>query len=124
MPDFRTPRAKVRGLGAAKSGVGHFIGQRLSAIALFILMPVLLVALALNSASLDDIHALIASPLGAILVLATVTAALYHMRLGLQVIVEDYINNPGTKLVLLALNTLLCAGLWIVALYSILRIAA
>lgn len=124
MPDFRTPRSKVTGLGAAGSGVGHFIGQRLSAIALFFLLPVLLVALALNSASLDEVYRLVASPLGAILVLVTVTAALYHMRLGLQVIVEDYIHNPGTRLVFLICNTLLCAGLWIAALYSILRIAA
>lgn len=124
MNDFRTPRSKVRGLGTAHSGVGHFIGQRLSAIALFFLLPVLLVTLALNAQSLADVYALVASPLGAILVLATLTAALYHMRLGLQVIVEDYIHNPGTKMTILVCNTLLCAGLWLAALYSILRIAA
>ena len=81
-------------------------------------------SLALNSASLEDVYAFIANPLGAILTLLTVTAAIYHMRLGLQVVVEDYIHNSGTKLVLLIANTLLCALLWIAALYSILRIAA
>ncbi|TGY89104.1 succinate dehydrogenase, hydrophobic membrane anchor protein [Marinicauda algicola] len=124
MPDFRTPRSKVIGLGAAHSGVGHFIGQRVSAIALFFLLPVFLVALALNSGSLAEAHAFVANPLGAILTLATLTAAIYHMRLGVQVVVEDYIHKPGTKLVLLVANTLLCAGLWIAVLYSVLRIAA
>lgn len=124
MTDYRTPISKVRGLGAAKSGVGHFIGQRLSAIALFLLLPVFLVAVALNSASLDALYALFSSPLGSLLTLTTVTAAIYHMRLGLQVVIEDYIHKPASKLTLLALNTLLCAALWIAALYSILRIAA
>jgi len=124
MADYRTPLSKVRGLGAAKSGVGHFIGQRVSAIALFVLLPVFFGALALNSGSLQEAYALLAHPLGAIVTLLTLTAAIYHMRLGLQVFIEDYIRNAGTKFVLLISNTLLCAVLWIAALYSILRIAA
>ena len=76
MPDFRTPRSKVIGLGAAHSGVGHFIGQRVSAIALFFLLPVFLAALALNSGSLSEARAFVANPLGAILTLAKSTIGL------------------------------------------------
>jgi len=124
MSDFRTPLSKAQGLGAAKSGSEHFVGQRVSAIALFFLLPALLICLAVNSGSLMQVRGFIAHPVGALLTLATVTAAIYHMRLGLQVFIEDYIHKPGTKHLLLIASTFLCIGGWLAALYSILRIAA
>jgi succinate dehydrogenase / fumarate reductase membrane anchor subunit len=124
MGDFRTPLARVRGLGSAKSGTGHFIAQRVSAIALLILMPLFLVKLAKNAgAGYAEAAAWVGSPFGAILTLLAMTAALYHMRLGLQVVVEDYIYNPVTKAALLILNTFVAAGLWIAVLYSVLALA-
>lgn len=125
MSDFRTPLARARGLGAAKSGVGHFIAQRVSAIALLILIPVFLWSVvALPGGGYEDARAWLGSPLGALVMLLTLTAAFYHMRLGLQVVIEDYIHTPATKHVLLIANTLVSAGLWIVALYAVITIAA
>jgi succinate dehydrogenase hydrophobic membrane anchor protein len=69
-------------------------------------------------------RAAIGAPLGALVVLLTLTAAFYHMRLGLQVVIEDYITKPVTRAGLLIVNTLVTAGLWLTALYSILLIAA
>ncbi|MFC4725229.1 succinate dehydrogenase, hydrophobic membrane anchor protein [Glycocaulis abyssi] len=124
MGDFRTPLARVRGLGSAKSGTGHFIAQRVSAIALVVLMPLFLVKLAKNAgAGYAEAAAWVGSPLGAILTLLAMTAALYHMRLGLQVVIEDYIYRPATKAILLILNTFVAAGLWIAVLYSVLALA-
>lgn len=125
MSDFRTPLARARGLGAAKSGVGHFIAQRVSAIALLVLIPVFLWSVAvLPSGGYEAARAWVGSPLGALVMLLTLTAAFYHMRLGLQVVIEDYIHKPATKHVLLIANTLAAAGFWIVALYAVITIAA
>lgn len=124
MSDFRTPLARVRGLGSAKSGTGHFIAQRVSAIALVVLMPLFLIKLAKNAgAGYAEAAAWVGSPLGAILTLLAMTAALYHMRLGLQVVIEDYIYRPATNAALLILNTFVAAGLWIAVLYSVLALA-
>ena len=125
MADFRTPLARARGLGAAKSGVGHFIAQRVSAIALLILIPVFLWSVvSLPSGGYEAARDWIASPLGALVMLLTLTAAFYHMRLGLQVVIEDYIHKLATKHLLLIANTLIAAGLWIAALYAVIMIAA
>ena len=125
MSDFRTPLARARGLGAAKSGVGHFIAQRVSAIALLILIPVFLWSIVtLPSGGYEAARDWIASPLGALVMLLTLTAAFYHMRLGLQVVIEDYIQSPATKHILLITNTLVSAGLWIAALYAVIMTAA
>jgi succinate dehydrogenase / fumarate reductase membrane anchor subunit len=125
MSDLRTPLARARGLGAAKSGTGHFIAQRVSAAALLILVPIFTWSLA--KYGFGDYAAAIGwigSPLGAIVTLLTLTAAFYHMRLGLQVVIEDYIHKPGTKIALLLLNTFVAAGLWLATLYAVLAVAA
>ena len=117
MSDFRTPLARARGLGAAKI-------QRVSAIALLILIPIFLWSvIALPGGGYEDARAWLASPLGALVMLLTLTAAFYHMRLGLQVVIEDYIHKPATKHLLLIANTLIAAGLWIAALYAVIMIA-
>lgn len=125
MADLRTPLSRAKGLGAAKAGSGHFIAQRVSAVALLVLIPVFVWMIArLPDMSYEAARATFASPLGALVVLLTLTAAFYHMRLGLQVVIEDYISTPVTRAGLLIVNTLVTAGLWLVALYSILVIAA
>lgn len=125
MSDFRTPLARARGLGSAKSGVGHFIAQRVSALALVVLIPLFVWSIAsLPSADYEAARAWIGAPLGAILTLLTLTATFYHMRLGLQTLIEDYIHKPVTKAFLLSANTLIAAGLWIAALYAVLAIAS
>lgn len=125
MSDFRTPLAKARGLGSAKTGVNHFIAQRVSALALVVLIPLFVWSIAsLPGADYASAYAFVASPYGAILTLLTLTATLYHMRLGLQVVIEDYIRKPVSRALLLSANTLITAGLWVAALYAVLAIAS
>ena len=125
MRDYRTPLSKARGLGAAGSGVGHFIAQRVSAVALVVLIPLFIWSIAaLPSGDYDSARAWIGSPLGALVTVLTLSAAFFHMRIGLQVVIEDYIHVPATKAALLIANTLLAAGLWLVMIYSVLAIAA
>jgi len=124
MSDLRTPLAKARGLGAAKSGAGHFIAQRVSAVALIVLVPIFTWSLSKHGfGDYDAAIAWIGSPLGAIVTLLTLTAAFYHMRLGLQVVIEDYIRKLAIKIALLLLNTFVAAGLWLATLYAVLSVA-
>ncbi|WP_300527001.1 succinate dehydrogenase, hydrophobic membrane anchor protein [Maricaulis sp.] len=124
MSDYRTPTAKVRGLGASGHGAGHWIAHRVSAIAMFLLAPVFVWMLATSGApDPDATRAFLASPAGSIVTLLTLTAALYHMRLGMQVIIEDYIHKTGTKVLLLVGNTLLTMGLWLVTAFFLVKFA-
>ncbi|WP_300551743.1 succinate dehydrogenase, hydrophobic membrane anchor protein [Maricaulis sp.] len=124
MSDYRTPTAKVRGLGASGHGAGHWIAHRVSSIAMFLLAPVFVWMLATSGApDADAMRAFLASPAGSIVTLLTLTAAFYHMRMGMQVIIEDYIHKPGTKVLLLVGNTLLTMGLWLVTAFFLVKFA-
>jgi len=105
MAVYRTPLGRARGLGASKHGVGHFIAQRVTAVALVILVIWgLLAALALSNGDYDTAAAWLRSPLNAALASLTAIAAFWHMQLGMRTIIEDYIARPGTKGALLILN--------------------
>jgi succinate dehydrogenase / fumarate reductase membrane anchor subunit len=121
---IRTPLGQVRGLGSARHGAGHFITQRVSAIALLFLVPWFLITLiGAVRGGYDSALIYIADPFNAVLIILTVGAALYHMRLGMQVVVEDYILKNSTKTVLLILNTFICITLFAAAAYAVLKIA-
>jgi succinate dehydrogenase / fumarate reductase membrane anchor subunit len=121
---IRTPLGQVRGLGSAKHGAGHFITQRVSAIALLFLVPWFMIMLiGAVRGGYDGALAYIADPVNAVLIILAVGAALYHMRLGMQVVVEDYIAKNSTKVVLLILNTFICVTLFAAAAYAVLKIA-
>ncbi|RIJ31801.1 succinate dehydrogenase, hydrophobic membrane anchor protein [Henriciella algicola] len=121
--NFKTPTASARGLGSAKSGTGHHIKQRVSAIALLFLIPWFLYAvIAASRGGYDGATAWLAQPWNAILMILTLGAAFYHMRLGMQVVIEDYIQKAGMKQGLLILNTFACVGLFTATALSVLKV--
>lgn len=124
MSDYRTPTSKVRGLGASGHGAGHWIAHRVSSVAMFLLAPVFVWMLAMSGAPEPAAtREFLASPAGAIVTLLTLTAAFYHMRMGMQVVIEDYIHKAGMKFTLLIGNTLLTAGLWLATVFCLVKIA-
>src|SRR5581483_224934 len=120
----RTPLARVRGLGSAKHGVGHFIGQRASAGALvFLAAWGIYSAFHLAQSDYAGATAWLRAPWNAALLALLLGAAFYHMSLGMRVIVEDYIHKSATKMALLLLNLFVCWAGAAVAIVSILKVA-
>jgi len=124
MASYRTPLARARGLGAAKHGVTHWIGERVSAIAL---VPLTLWAafgvLRLAAGDYGFAVAWIGDPLNATLMVLTIAISFWHMHAGLRVVVEDYIEVALTKSVLLILNLFVCGLAGALAVFSILKVA-
>lgn len=107
--NLRDPLARVRGLGSARSGVTHWWQQRVTAAALVIL-AVLLIAtiLALMGANYGTVRMTLGSPLPGVVVLLFIVAAFWHLRLGGQVIIEDYVHSEGAKMVAVVVLTFAC----------------
>jgi succinate dehydrogenase / fumarate reductase, membrane anchor subunit len=101
-----TPLARVRGLGPARSGTGHFWRQRLTAIAnVPLTIAFVFILIALLGRSHPAAIQILASPLVAVIMLLFIFSVTLHMRIGMQVIIEDYVHGEGTKLALLIANT-------------------
>ena len=120
--DLRTPLAKVRGLGSAKGGTHHFWIQRLTAIALVPLTIWFALSIAsLASADQAAVQAWMKSPLSATLMLSFLLAGFWHMKLGLQVVIEDYVHTESTKITCLILNNLVSIFLAVAATLAVLK---
>ena len=98
--DYRSPLARVRGLGSAKAGTSHWWMQRVTAVALIPLSYWLITFLELSfHAPYQQTVDCLASPFNTICIVAWVLAVFYHAALGLQVVIEDYIAAEGVKIV-------------------------
>ncbi|MEI9965316.1 MAG: succinate dehydrogenase, hydrophobic membrane anchor protein [Caulobacteraceae bacterium] len=124
MAGFRTPLGRARGLGSAKHGVGVWIAERVTSVAL---VPLVLWAvysgLMLSLADYAHTVAWLASPLNAVLVVLLIAVGFWHMHAGMRVVVEDYIHKMLSKSVLLLLNLFVCTIGAALAIFSILKVA-
>jgi succinate dehydrogenase / fumarate reductase, membrane anchor subunit len=121
---LETPLHKAQGLGSSHSGVGHFWYQRVSAVAL-IPLTIWFAISALGLVGAGEASALIflANPLNAVLMGAFILISLYHMTLGLQEVILDYVPHPGFKFVLMLLNYSFAFAVAAACIFCLLRIA-
>jgi len=121
---MRTPLGRVRNHGASREGAGHFIAQRATSIALLILAPwfAISAALAIRNGTYVQAIDFLSQPLNAVGVILLVMVGLYHMSLGMQEVIVDYILKPSTKAVLLLLNVFVPVVLALGAIFAVLMV--
>ncbi len=121
---IRTPGARVRGYGAAHEGTGDFLLQRMTGFAQVFLLSFFIVMVA--SFAGDDHATVVAkmqNPLIAIPFVLAVISVTLHMRVGMQVIIEDYVHTEGLKVLAVIGNNFFCAVIGLAATFSILKMS-
>ena len=121
---METPIARVRGLGSARSGAGHWWYERLSSVSTLLLFVWLLVSI-LRLPALDYTTMIdwLSSPAAAVPMLLLIVSTFWHLKLGMQVVIEDYVHEDGTKLFAITLLNFFAIGLGATAFFSVLKIA-
>lgn len=121
--DMRTPFGRVLGMGSAKSGTRDHIRQRVTAIAmvpLFLFFVGLLVGL--TGADYETARSWLGNPLVAIAALLLIGAAIMHMRIGMQIVIEDYVTGPALRTLSLIANTFFAYAAGIACIYAVAKI--
>jgi succinate dehydrogenase / fumarate reductase, membrane anchor subunit len=123
-PHIRTPLARVRGFGTAKSGTAHFWHQRVTAIAnIPLTIAVVIILVTLLSRNQSAVAQILGSPVIAIIMLLFIGSITIHMRIGMAVIIEDYVHDESAKLALLMANTFFAIVVGLAAVYGILKLS-
>jgi succinate dehydrogenase / fumarate reductase, membrane anchor subunit len=121
---MRTPLGRVRHHGASREGTGHFIALRVTSVALGILAPwfVVSAALSIRDASYTATIDYLSNPINAVGIILLIAIGLYHMSLGMQEVIVDYILKPSTKVALLFLNVAVPLVLAVGAIFAVLLV--
>ena len=124
MSQMRSPLSRVLGLGSAKEGVEHWWMQRITAIALVPLAIWFVVAaLGLIGADRPAMVAWMHSPMSAVFAVLLIVAVIYHLALGLQVVIEDYVHSEAWKLASIIVMRLWCVVLVVRGILAVLTLA-
>ncbi len=119
-----TPLKRARGLGSAHEGPTHFLKQRITGASNAILFAFAVGLIAtLAGTDLATVKATLAHPVVAVALIALIVSMTVHMRIGMQVIIEDYIHREASKLALLFLNTLFAAAVALTSAVAIIKLS-
>ena len=122
---IRTPLARVRGLGASHSGTSDFWRQRLTAVAMVLLIvPVIVVVMMLLGRNQAGAKEILGLPLVAIVMLLFIVASVWHMKIGMQVVIEDYVHGEMTKLAAIMANNFFSVAVALASIYAILKLSS
>ena len=122
---MRTPLSRVRNLGASHSGTSDFWRQRLTAGAMVLLMvPVIVVVMMLLGRNQAGAAQILGSAPIAIIMLLFIVASCWHMRIGMQVVIEDYVHNEMVKLACVMANNFFCIAVALASVYAILKLSS
>ena len=124
-PSMRTPLARVRSLGSSHSGTSDFWRQRLTAVATTVLIvPVIVVVLMLIGSNQAGAKQIFSSLPIAIIMLLFILASAWHMKIGMQVVIEDYVHNEKIKLASVIANNFFCIAVALASIYAILKMSS
>ena len=122
---MRTPLSRVRNLGSSHSSTKDFWRQRLTAVAMIVLVvPMISVVMMLLSRTQAGAAQILGSPLIAIIMLLFITASIWHMKIGMQVVIEDYIHDEKLKLVSIMANNFFSITVALAAAYAIFKLSS
>ena len=122
---MRTPLARVRYLGASHSGTSDFWRQRLTAVAMVLLiLPVIVVVMMLLGRNQAGAAQILGSPLVAIVMLLFIVASAWHMKIGMQVVIEDYVHSEKVKLACVIANNFFSTAVALASIYAILKLSS
>jgi succinate dehydrogenase / fumarate reductase, membrane anchor subunit len=122
---MRTPLARVRNLGASHSGTSDFWRQRVTAVAMVLLMvPAIIVVMMLLGRNQAGAAQILGSPAIAIILLLFIVASCWHMKIGMQVVIEDYIHGEKLKLASIMANNFFCIAVALASIYAILKLSS
>jgi succinate dehydrogenase / fumarate reductase membrane anchor subunit len=123
-PQMRTPMGRVRGLGAAHSGTGAFWHQRVTSVAgIPLTIALIVIVIALLRGSHAFVVQVLGSPIVAIVMLLFIINIVYHMWIGMQEIIVDYVHEDKLKLVTLMGNTFFCFAVGLASVFAILKLS-
>jgi succinate dehydrogenase membrane anchor subunit len=124
-PSMRTPLARVRNLGASHSGTKDFWRQRLTAVAMTLLIvPVIVIVLMLLGRNQAGAKEILGSMPIAIVLLLFIIASCWHMKIGMQVVIEDYVHSEKVKLASVMANNFFCIAVALASIYAILKLSS
>ena len=121
---MRTPLGRVLGLGSAHSGTEHFWRQRVTGFAnLFLAIAFVLVVAATAGRPYAEVVAVLSSPVVAVVLVLLVVSVSVHMRIGMQVVIEDYVHGEGARVAAQVANTFFCVAVGALSVFAILKLA-
>ena len=122
---MRTPLGRVRSLGASHSGTSDFWLQRVTAISILLLIvPVIVVVMMLLGRNQAGAAQILGSPLIALIMLLFIIASAWHMKIGMQVVIEDYVHNEKLKLASIMANNFFSVAVALASIYAILKLSS
>ncbi|MCA1415568.1 succinate dehydrogenase, hydrophobic membrane anchor protein [Bradyrhizobium sp. NBAIM20] len=122
---MRTPLGRVRNLGAAHSGTSDFWRQRITGVAMTLLMiPALVIIIMLLGRNQVYAAQTLSSIPVAVILLLFIFACVWHMKIGMQVVIEDYVHNEKLKLTAIMLNNFFSAAVALASTYAILKLSS
>ena len=124
-PSMRTPLGRVRNLGASHSGTTDFWRQRITAVAMVLLIvPVIVVVMMMLGSNQAAAKQILSSPLVAIILLLFVIVSAWHMKIGMQVVIEDYVHSEQLKLAAIMANNFFSFAVALASIYAILKLSS
>jgi succinate dehydrogenase / fumarate reductase, membrane anchor subunit len=122
---MRTPLGRVRNLGASHSGTTDFWRQRLTAVAMTLLMlPVVVVVMMLLGRNQVGAAQILGSLPIAIILLLFIVASAWHMKIGMQVVIEDYVHSEKLKIAAIMANNFFAMAVALASIYAILKLSS
>ncbi|MFA6267499.1 MAG: succinate dehydrogenase, hydrophobic membrane anchor protein [Pseudolabrys sp.] len=122
--DMRTPARRVRGLGAARSGTKDFWHQRMTGFAgIFLSIALIVIVISMLGRSHAAAVQILGSPIVAVILLLFILASVYHMWIGMQEIILDYVHADKYKFLSLMLNTFFCVAVGLASAFAILKLS-